>query len=152
MSARPEIAPGNCLDAADVAAAVAFYRVHAGVGGADDGMERGSVLRSSRQSHAGADGQIESGLHPETGGLQRPMQRGRLLHGSIGTGRRHHDDEFVAAIAEAKVLLAAQVLQTLAGSGEKLAADEVSVYVIHHLELIEIDERQAGGVPGNHAT
>lgn len=36
--------PRNRLDSAHVAAAVALHRVHAGVGGADDGVDRGPVL------------------------------------------------------------------------------------------------------------
>ena len=76
------------LDTADVAAAVVFDGVHAGIGGADDGVDGGSVCGRGSQADAGAHGQLESVFHAEARGLQSPMQAGRLLQGGIGGGVR----------------------------------------------------------------
>ena len=64
-----------------------------------------------------------------------------LLRAGLG----HQDDELIAAVAEAVVLLAAQFLQALAGAGEQFAAHEVAVRVVDQLELVEIDKGQAEG-------
>ena len=59
----------------------------------------------------------------------------------------HKDDELVAAVTEADVLGAAQLLEPAAGVAEQLAADQMAVRVVDVLEAVEVEKGQADGVP-----
>src|ERR1700733_5484633 len=83
---------------------VALHSVHAGIGGADDGVQRASVRWSGCQSDTGAHVQMQSILHVKAGVHQRAMELCGQDHRGFRASLRHKDYEFVASIAEAPVL------------------------------------------------
>src|SRR5580698_8600491 len=108
----------------DLAAAAVLHYIHPRVGRADDRVDSDAVGGAGRQANARADAQMNAGAHVEAGFEQLAVQRRdeRLRQRSTGSG--HEDDELVAAVAEAAVLLAAQLAQSLSGARQQLAADQ----------------------------
>lgn len=91
------------LLASDLASAGGFHGVHAGVGGADDGVKGGAVAGGGGDADAGSDLELQTVLHSEIGGHQGLEQDLSLGQPVCGAGFGHDDDELVAAIAEGEI-------------------------------------------------
>src|SRR6516225_8173642 len=108
----------SLLCPANLAAAAVFDCVHAGIGGTDDGVERGAVGRCGGDADAGADGESKTAFHAEVSMEQRVVQLRSLGEGGWRCGAGHEQNEFIAAVAEALVLRAGELLQARGDFGE----------------------------------
>ena len=110
LAKMPEQCPANRSSPSYFAAAVAFYRVHACVGCSDNCVDCGVLRRACCQADACTCAQFQGIAHQKSGACQFLMY-GCRQHQCIGRSSvRHQDHEFVAAIAKAHVLFAAQLL------------------------------------------
>ena len=128
--------------AADFAAAVVFYGVHAGIGGADDGVD-GVLRRAGGDAYAGAGSELKAAVHAEAGVDEFVV---KISGGKQSFSRRgfgHHDYELVASITEAHVFGAGDLFEARANAAKEFAADEMAVCVVDGLESVEIDKGEA---------
>ena len=132
------------LCAADFAAAVAFYGVHAGVGGADDDVD-GVFRRAGGEAYAGAGGELETAAHEEARVDEVLVECGRCIQGFPRGSFGHHDDELIASVAEAHVFGTGELFEARADAAEEFAANEMAVDVVHQLEPIEVNEGETHG-------
>ena len=103
-------------------------------------------LASSRvgcDAHAGAHIQVQILFSTEH--AVRKTSRNTACNHECGffSSLRQQHDKFVATVAEGIVDQAQVRLDGVANLGEQLAADEMSVGIVHLLEVVEIEEEDA---------
>src|SRR5580658_9469059 len=74
------------------------------------------------------------------------MDGARKTQGFFAGGCGHEDDEFVAAVAEAKIGAAAELADAPADAAKQLAADEMAMKIVDELEAVQIEEDEAQGL------
>jgi len=105
-----------------------------------------AVGRGRGYANAGADGDFQAIFGAVGGGHQEPQQGVGELESLSGRRAGQNHNKLVAAVAEAPVLLAHQMLKTMAYQRQQFAADQMSVGIVDQLEVVQIDEGQAEGL------
>src|SRR5215469_3677731 len=130
------------LGNSDIVAAGVFHHIHHLVGLTDDFVRALRVFGIAGHAHAGSD--IEWDVFDiERGRTHHVAQTFGDDHCRVLVGLRQQDHELIAAITKGIVDQAQVGFDFEADLGKQLASDEVSVSVVHLLEVIEVNEQYA---------
>ena len=127
----------------DIVSAGVFYHIHHLVGLANDFVGALGVFRIRGEPHAATDVQIQSILSKENRLAHHLLDTLRHYQGGVFICLRQENDELVAAIAEGIVNQAQLRFDLETDFLQQLASDQMSIRVIHVLEMIEIEEDHA---------
>ena len=117
--------------------------VHAGVGHADDVLDRKTVHRETRDPEASGDL-----VFAQHGIGRQPLSQALGQYLSLfGAGLRHQDDELIAAVARHDVRLPGLLLEQAADPSQHEIALEVAHGVVDLLKFIEVNEHHGKRPP-----
>src|SRR5208282_257312 len=130
------LATGKFLGCGYAIAAGTLGNVHAGIGHADDVLNRETMHRETGYAETAGDV-----MFAEHGVLRNPLAQAFGQDFSLlGAGFRHEDDELISTVAGDDVGLPRLLLEQASYAGEDKITFEVAHGVIHFFELVEVDE------------